>query len=169
MIPAIVSMPPSWLLLVREFELPSANAVLATLIIAFFVFWILRTAIAAIIIWKTPKWWAGKIRFSVIEAASALSGVWPSQYGKSERAQALANDLLGGVREGQIRVAGEVWSAQNVGLVIGPNPSKYPKKPNADFSTLISKMTLEALARNRALKLPWKSDRALEPPNDFPE
>lgn len=101
-------------------------------------------------------WWSGKERFSVTEAACVLCGIKPSNYERSERARALARDILGGVQGGHIRVAGEAFTAQNIGLVLGSHPSHYPKKPEATSDTLIGKNALEGFAKNRKLKLPWK-------------
>lgn len=101
------------------------------------------------------KWWQGKARFTISEAACVLCGISPSNFAKSERAKALANDILGGVRNGMIRVDGESWVAGNIGLAIGSTPSRYPKKPEATFDTLIEKNALEGFAKHRGFKLPW--------------
>lgn len=119
---------------------------------------------AALVTWTAPwaarlvrdrKWWYGKVRFTIPEAACLLCGLRPSQFDMQERAKALANDILGGVRNGMIRIDGEAWVTNNIGLALGPNPSKYPKKPDATLDTLIGKNTLEGFAKNRGFKLPW--------------
>jgi hypothetical protein len=108
-------------------------------------------------------WWSGKERFTITEAASVLCGISPSRYERSERAKALARDILGGVQGGHIRVAGEAYTVQNIGLVIGSHPSRYPKKPEATYETLVGKNALEGLAKNRNLKLPWKMANPTDP------
>jgi hypothetical protein len=60
------------------------------------------------------------------------------------------------VRNGQIRVADEAYTINNIGLMSVQTQSKYPKNPDATLETKIGKRTLNAFAQNRELKLPWQ-------------
>lgn len=126
-----------------------------TVVLAFPTLFILAAFITNLFRAAGAPWWQGKTRFLITEAACALCGIKPSQYPTHERAVALANDILGGVRNGQIRVADEAYTINNIGLTVGQNPSKYPKKPDANLETQIGLRTLNAFARNRDLKLLW--------------
>lgn len=126
-----------------------------TVVLAFPTLFILAAFITTLFRAAAPPWWQGKSRFLITEAACALCGIKPSQYAAHERANALANDIVGGVRNGLIRVADEAYTIHNIGLIVGPNPSKYPKKPDATVETQIGIRTLNAFARNRNMKLPW--------------
>ncbi|ODU22680.1 MAG: hypothetical protein ABS87_01495 [Sphingomonas sp. SCN 67-18] len=154
---AIVPLP-TWWLLAKNFAVTNSAALIVAAVATFFVFHITQILMAAIIIWKTPKWWEGRQRFKIWEGASALCEIMPSQYETSDRAKGFAYDILGGVQNGRIRQADESYTVHNIALAGDPIPSKYPKKPDANIDTLIGKNTLEAFANNRSMKLPWAAD-----------
>ena len=103
------------------------------------------------------RWWENVQAFSIKDAACLLAGIKRSDFEKSDRACALANELRGYVNSGHVPLFLEIEFERAPRDWSDPNTRYEPPydKKNVGFDAVISKRFVQDIARARKWQLPW--------------
>jgi hypothetical protein len=108
-------------------------------------------------------WWQHLQAFSIKDAACLLSGIKRSEFEKSDRANALANELRGYVNSGHVPLFLEIEFERAPRDWSDPSTRYEPPydKKDVGFDAVISKRFIQDIAIARKWPLPWSV-----PPNE---
>lgn len=103
------------------------------------------------------RWWENVQGFSIRDAACLMADIKRGDFEKSDRANAIANELRGYVNSGQVPTFLEFEFEKPVPDFSDPKARYEPPydKKNVGFDAVISKKIVEGMARGRNLSLPW--------------
>jgi hypothetical protein len=124
----------------------------------------------AYLVRRTAKlWWHHVHAFTIRDSACLLANIKRSEFEKSDRAVAIANELRGYVNSGQVPLFLEIEFERPPPDFADPKVRYEPPYERKDigFDAVISKRTIEGMARGRKWPLPW-SLPAVEEGDTFP-
>lgn len=124
---------------------------------------------------ERQNWWHKVQAFTIRDAACLLANIKRSEFEKSDRAAAIANELRGYVNSGHMPTFLEFEFEKPTPDFSDPKLRFEPPydKKDVGFDAMISKTTVESIARGRKWSLPWpippKGDRDSHRPFPRPQ
>lgn len=106
---------------------------------------------------SAKRWWHNVQAFSIRDAACLLASIKRSEFEKSDRAAAIASELRGYVNSGQVPTFLEFEFEKPLPDFSDPKAKYEPPydKKDVGLDAVISKVTVEGIARGRQWPLPW--------------
>jgi hypothetical protein len=103
------------------------------------------------------RWWDKVQAFTISDAACLLSDVKRSDFQKSDRAVAIANELRGFINSGQVPLFLEMEYEKALPDFSDPNARYEPPygKKDVGFDAVIARTVVEGIARGKKWPLPW--------------
>jgi hypothetical protein len=101
------------------------------------------------------RWWEGLEAFSLTNCASLIEGIHPSEFDKSVRAKAVADDFRGLINSGHMPLHTEEPAPHNGPALTAPYAAPRYALKAVGYDAVIARKTLESLSRTRGYELPW--------------